>query len=46
MGIQFAAAASVAYQKAKKNGIGRELPDDWFTIDLRSWAAKGFFPSP
>jgi ornithine cyclodeaminase/alanine dehydrogenase-like protein (mu-crystallin family) len=46
MGIQFAAAASVVYRKARAEGAGRELPDDWFSIDLRAWAERGFHPSP
>lgn len=46
MGIQFAAAGSVVYRKAREVGAGRELPEDWFSIDLRAWAEKGFYPSP
>lgn len=30
MGIQFAVAARVAYEKARAAGRGRELPDEWF----------------
>jgi len=34
LGYQFAAAGSVVYRKAKANGIGHELPTDWFTEDV------------
>ena len=33
-GYQFAACGAVAYRKAKQQGIGRELPTDWFTEDV------------
>jgi ornithine cyclodeaminase/alanine dehydrogenase-like protein (mu-crystallin family) len=31
MGFQFAVAGHVVYEKARLEGIGRELPTDWFT---------------
>lgn len=31
MGYQFAAAGSVIYKRAKEQGVGHELPTDWFT---------------
>lgn len=31
LGIQFAAAAYTVYQAARAAGVGRELPDEWFT---------------
>ena len=31
LGYQFAAAGSVVYKKAKEQGVGHELPTDWFT---------------
>jgi hypothetical protein len=34
LGLQFAAAAGLAYRKAKEAGLGRELPTDWFTEDV------------
>jgi len=34
LGAQFAAAGAVVYRKAKKAGLGRELPTDWFTQDV------------
>ncbi len=34
LGYQFAAAGSVVYRKAKENGVGRELPTEWFTEDV------------
>ena len=46
MGIQFAAAGLVAYRNAKEAGAGKELPNEWFITDLKSWAEKGFYPSP
>jgi alanine dehydrogenase len=33
-GYQFAACGAVAYRKAKAQGLGRELPTDWFTEDV------------
>ena len=33
LGYQFAAAGSVVYRKARE-GLGRELPTDWFTEDV------------
>ena len=34
LGYQFAAAGSVVYRKAKEQGLGHELPTDWFTEDV------------
>lgn len=34
MGYQFAAAGSVVYRKAVQDGVGHELPTDWFTEDV------------
>jgi ornithine cyclodeaminase/alanine dehydrogenase-like protein (mu-crystallin family) len=34
LGYQFAAAGSVVYRKAREQGIGHELPTDWFTEDV------------
>lgn len=34
MGYQFAAAGSVVYRKAKEQGVGHDLPTDWFTQDV------------
>ena len=31
LGYQFAAAGSVVYRKAREQGVGHELPTDWFT---------------
>ncbi len=33
-GYQFAACGAVAYRKAKKMGLGNEVPTDWFTEDV------------
>lgn len=34
LGYQFAAAGSVVYRRAKEQGIGVDLPTDWFTEDV------------
>lgn len=33
-GYQFAACGAVAYRKAKEQGLGHDLPTDWFTEDV------------
>jgi alanine dehydrogenase len=35
LGYQFAAAGWLIYTKAKAQGLGRELPTEWFTEDLQ-----------
>ena len=35
LGYQFAAAGSVVLRKAREQGVGHELPTDWFTEDIR-----------
>jgi len=34
LGLQFAAAAGAVWRKAKEQGIGHDLPTDWFTEDV------------
>lgn len=34
LGLQFAAAGALVLRKAREKGVGRELPDDWFTEDV------------
>jgi ornithine cyclodeaminase/alanine dehydrogenase-like protein (mu-crystallin family) len=34
LGLQFAAASAAVYRNAKKAGLGRELPTEWFTQDV------------
>jgi alanine dehydrogenase len=34
-GLQFAACGALAYQRALDQGLGRELPSEWFLQDLR-----------
>jgi alanine dehydrogenase len=34
LGYQFAAAGSVIYRKAREQGLGKDLPTDWFTEDV------------
>ena len=36
LGLQFAAAGWWIFEKARLSGIGRELPDDWFSQDVHS----------
>jgi alanine dehydrogenase len=31
LGLQFAAAGARIYELAKDNGVGRELPTEWFS---------------
>ncbi len=35
MGVQFAAVCAAVYKEAKKRGIGREIPAEWFTQSIR-----------
>ena len=35
-GIQFAAVGYLVYRYAKENGLGRELPLEWFQQDIRN----------
>ncbi|MFC1815696.1 ornithine cyclodeaminase family protein [Thermodesulfobacteriota bacterium] len=34
LGYQFAAVGALVYRKAKDQGVGKELPTDWFTEDV------------
>ncbi len=34
LGYQFAAAGAVVYKRAKEQGLGHDLPTDWFTEDV------------
>ncbi len=34
LGYQFAAVGSVLHRKAREQGVGRELPTEWFTEDV------------
>ena len=34
-GVQFAAMGYCAYQAAKENGLGHEIPTDWFLQDIK-----------
>jgi alanine dehydrogenase len=45
VGIQFAAAGAVIYQECRRQGLGRELPNEWFGADLTEWTMKGYRPS-
>ena len=36
LGLQFSAAAARIYELAKKRGLGRELPTEWFCQDEHS----------
>lgn len=46
IGIQFVAAGVRAYENARRKGVGKEIPTEWFMTDLASWHARGFSPSP
>jgi ornithine cyclodeaminase/alanine dehydrogenase-like protein (mu-crystallin family) len=46
VGIQVAATGALIYEACKKQGMGRELPSEWFGADLTEWMDKGFMPSP
>ncbi len=35
MGVQFAAVCTAVYHEAKRKGIGREIPTEWFTQAIR-----------
>jgi ornithine cyclodeaminase len=45
MAIQFAAMGKVMLEKAKAQGVGKEIPGNWFSADLAEWYAKGYFPA-
>lgn len=34
LSLQFAACGAVVYERAKEQGVGRELPGEWFTEDV------------
>ena len=34
-GAQFFAVAAVAYEEARRRGLGHELPTEWFLQDIR-----------
>jgi alanine dehydrogenase len=34
LGYQFAAVGSIVNRRAREQGVGRELPTDWFTEDV------------
>jgi alanine dehydrogenase len=46
VGIQFAAAGALIYEACKREGLGQEVPTEWFGADLSGWLDRGFFPSP
>src|SRR6266700_1749411 len=35
-GLQFSACGAVIYRKAKQQGLGRELPTEWFLQDIKT----------
>ena len=45
MGIQMAAAGAKIYEKAQEQGVGHEIPTEWFGSDLTGWYERGFSPS-
>jgi ornithine cyclodeaminase/alanine dehydrogenase-like protein (mu-crystallin family) len=46
VGVQFAAAGALIYQACRRQGLGREIPTDWFGGDIGAWLDKGYLPSP
>jgi alanine dehydrogenase len=46
VGIQFAAAGALIYEACKQQGLGHEVPTEWFGADLGDWLDRGFNPSP
>ena len=45
MGIQMAAAGARIYRNAVAQGVGHEIPTEWFGSDLSEWHDRGFSPS-
>ena len=45
MGIQMSAAGAVLCQRARDQGIGTPIPDEWFGSDLSAWYGQGYAPS-
>jgi hypothetical protein len=35
-GAQFYAVAAIVFEAARKEGLGRELPTEWFLQDIRN----------
>jgi alanine dehydrogenase len=35
MGVQFAAVCTAVFNEAKKKGVGRDIPTEWFTQNIR-----------
>jgi ornithine cyclodeaminase/alanine dehydrogenase-like protein (mu-crystallin family) len=46
LAIQFAAAGSIVYQRALKEGSNKSIPTEWLGSDLSSYYKSGFRPSP
>jgi alanine dehydrogenase len=46
VGIQFAAAGALIYEACRREGLGHEVPTEWFGADVSGWLDRGFFPSP
>ena len=45
MGIQMSAAGALIYREAVKQGLGHEIPTEWFGSDMTYWTERGFYPS-
>ncbi|MBI4528780.1 MAG: ornithine cyclodeaminase family protein [Deltaproteobacteria bacterium] len=45
-GIQFAAVGFKVLEAARRAADVRELPDEWFSVDISSWWEQGFRPTP
>jgi len=46
VGVQFAAAGALIYEACRREGLGNEVPTEWFGADMSGWLDRGFFPSP
>jgi alanine dehydrogenase len=46
VGIQFAAAGALIYRACKQQGLGHEVPAEWFGADVGEWLDRGYLPSP
>lgn len=46
VGIQFAAAGALIYKACQEQGLGHEVPTEWFGADVTDWLGRGFNPAP
>lgn len=46
VGIQFAATGKLILDACRQQGLGHEIPTEWFGADVSYWLDRGFNPSP